>query len=69
MSSEEQLSLANCYYRVAADMEAQGRWYLETASRLNFLADSICERNAVRQGGESATDQQSSTVDAPLEGK
>ena len=49
-SHSEMLALSDAYYRVAQDLEAMGRWYLDTATMLNRIADSANEE-AMRRAG------------------
>jgi hypothetical protein len=43
--SGEELTLAEAYYKVAADLEYRARWYSHMAADLNRIADELCEES------------------------
>ena len=45
MPNSPLLDLAEAYYKVAADLDATGQQYIETARMLANHADQLCEAN------------------------
>lgn len=55
---DERLKLAEAYYAVARDMQAQGERCLSYAKELGAIADRICEQNiAEKRQPDSAFEQ------------
>ena len=42
---EHEITLADCYYAVARDLEQQAERWVNVAKMLNGIADEICEQS------------------------